>query len=303
MKFKEIKNKKRLTDRGFRRGIPAYRKNVFRIFSNNNTYILIKILNKKYKPIWNKNIKGVNICQDLKINAQRLIQKKETSLELLVSDVGENIAEFKEKKIPHLISLGIIELKKLNQHKQYKLNFHLPRYLKKLLTIKKDGYLREFDCVFKISSELSDIKIENLYGYGLEDPSITNFCYKDKKVSLIDFDNFRENINFEYELGFMTADLLFINKIKFSNQKNLENYFFKFIRDEYKKIKVDDRLKIQFFTGMLSLFSTLMIDYKNKEGEAKIKLRAWKISIFVLCRILSATTKNIKTSKNATTRY
>ncbi|NCS31957.1 hypothetical protein GW793_00515 [bacterium] len=273
---------RRLEDRGVQKSILDYRKQVHLVaLDSGKKAVLVEIKDAKYRPIYRKNVQGLIICSEQNINAPHLLADDDVGMQFLMSYVGENILN-EDYSTNDLLKLGMSELEKLNRVNQTSVEFRLPRYLADGLKVYLDNGIKTIipnyeQAVGFLNNQNDTYK----YGFGLEDPSPSNFCYDGQKVSLIDFDNFSTTVNFEYSIGFMIADLLVRRNQHFGSINTLRN--------ATTSILGFEGFGLQFYTGILSLLSTFILDIRVDEERASGSIQQWKNEINLVAYELANT--------------
>lgn len=272
----------RLQDRGIFKNISNYRKRVFRVYYDiQKSTILIKFIGSKYKELFEKNVNGLICANNIGVNCPTILNINRKTLTIMVSDVGDNILDLDTNKLSYFLNLAIKELYKFNKGGEITRELMIPRYLEAASLIEIDDITKKFPKFFEALKSLNNKKMYSGYGFGIEDPSPSNFCYSNGSVYLIDYDHFSENVNIFYEIGFLLADLLVRLDRHFLSVKELGAYVNDFIGSEYEAIP-DKINKIQFFLGIVSNFATLLIDAKDDFEKYGEKVLDWENEITLI---------------------
>lgn len=196
----------RLNDRGILKEDPNYRKQVYLTQRDGRNCVLVKIVDSDYQVIFDRNVKALVICDKYGINAPRLIDFDPVKLELLITNVGENIFDVEKNKLKNTSWLrdGLKELEKINNAERSLRKLQRLPYFDKLERITNQSFLESEICKY-YKSVVERVGVVYL-GYGVDDPSPTNFCVRNGVVSIIDFDNFFHDTNIWISYGFAISN-------------------------------------------------------------------------------------------------
>ncbi len=279
----------RLQDRGVIQNNPNYRKRVYRVQDGDDVFIKVHIVDKNFKPIYEKNVKGLNIAKEKNINVPKIISTDDDNLIFCMEDVGENLLTLRgSEDFFYYLRKGILQLYKLNKSdcstEVYQHNFYISKFIseKNQLT-----GIEEVDSFFdKIIDSLDHVKSnisKEEYGLGVTDSTFSNMCIKDGIVYLIDFDNFSSHTSFCELLGFIVGDIFF--------RLGKSNLTFADVEGLLKKINISKEIfdlsnkneKLLFLTGFFSLHLILIGDIYRDLNNTEERLIKFFPNIKMAC--------------------
>jgi len=261
---------KRLNDRGILKNDIGYRKQVFAIEDDKKTSILVRIINPNYRPLFERNIQAMLICSNNNIHAPRLIEVDNDNMEVLMTDVGDNIFDVTDNRLKNAswLGSGLRELKKLYDIQKKHSSLHRLPYFEKLQRITSLSSIERQICEYyrqKIQA-LQDVQL----GYGIDDPSPTNFCVRNGIVSLIDFDNFFNDTSIWTSYGFAISSLF--TKTKFANATAEEAERYLYSLDICSEMTTDENqlFRVGLLNNLVTLHYDDYVEGTNFSGEWEV---------------------------------
>lgn len=280
----------RLKDRGVLKGISDYRKRVHRVTDEGGSYVKVEILDKNYRPLFEKNIQAIEFCKKHRVQAPDIIKALSDEMIIYYEDVGENVLDVTDVKLQsQYIRTGIKELAKLHSSQQIGKQYYSNSYIEKFLNI--PVFDEKMTKVRLVLDRCMASKWQTVYGPGVTDPTPSNMCVDSQGYTyLIDFDNFTMEVSFFESLGFVVGDYLFKNELLISNFKELYQIVRDWGLDEYIDFhQVSTISNREFWLGFLSVYLTLYQDVFLDISEAEIRLSRFEPNIQLGIQHLSKT--------------
>jgi hypothetical protein len=115
------------------------------------------------------------------------------------------------------------QLRRLRDHRLHERRVTPPRYVARAADIAgRRRELRRFAPLYaRLLEQLRRSQLGLKAGPGVEDPALSNFCYRDDRVSLVDFDHYTPSIELEYQAGFAVGDALIASRAHVSSEREL----------------------------------------------------------------------------------
>jgi hypothetical protein len=199
----------RLKDRGFRKNDPNYRKQVFMYTEEGSRYVLTRIVDPKYEPLFLKNIQAYKLMNEHGFRPL-LVRSNEELLEFTTTYEGEeiNTQDYLDPDKLRAILMNCFGLvRDLNLINRSYGTLSLPVYLQNFLSLTNENrsfmiYLR--DALLRVQGS----SISAQLGFGISDPVLSNFVVNNNgSVSLIDLDNLELEQDVLYSAGFLFEDI------------------------------------------------------------------------------------------------
>lgn len=241
----------RLNDRSVRRNLSIHRKDVYLVTSGGNRYILLHF-SSQYKTIYLNYIRAREVLGKL-VRGDKWVTDKDNLL-ILLPYLGPAFDK------PDISALGKITdfLSITYQPTRFK-DFETPRYISKVLENNEGA--SQFVELKRVLFTINGKKMRFEYGPGIEDPSFSNFTDGVEKTYLVDLDNFSNNVNLDYEFGFLAADINLEFPGRSYDLKSLE---------QITRRKIN---RILFGIGYISRLATVVLDFNAGESilEERVK--------------------------------
>lgn len=173
-------------------------------------FVVMKVY-RSYSQIYAKNMEACRLAKKIRIDAPKHFLDIPFLLLSTLSWEGDNISmnfNFLNKEDKVKLIFKILDwLKTFNSPSQKYTRFLDFRYIE--LFLKKEKQLRlKRNLTSRIIKLVKQSRLEiKSCGPGIEDVVLSNFTQTKNSVRLVDFDNFGERVNFDYEVGFLLSDI------------------------------------------------------------------------------------------------
>lgn len=236
----------RLDDRSKRRGLRLHRKEVYKVYTNSERYILIRFF-ENYIKLFENYLTAQKVLKEIVKSSMWKVNRSD--LLILIPYLGDNFRESNPQVLLEII--GLLE----NIYRSDGIRkTECSRYIDSVLFLNNTKF--DLSGLESFANNILNGSYKSKFGYGIEDPAFNNFTSHNKKCYLVDLDNFSGNINLDYEIGFLTADV----DVEFNNMNNFSTTT-KFYK-EFIPREIDE---LQFEIGYRSRLCTIVIDVL--EGE------------------------------------
>lgn len=191
----------RLETRDIREGLPFVRKKawVVEIFS---VKFVVLWFSGKYFRLYDNYIKGLNSLYGL--GKYRLLFRIDWRRLIIVNYIPGGKSEEYSKVFDQISNY--LALINENGHKRKA----LPglRYITLLIPV-LENLTRDYSIIaeIKIIKKIITSQKRVVVGYGIDDPTYSNFIICNDECDLVDLDNFSESINYYYMLGYLSMDM------------------------------------------------------------------------------------------------
>ncbi len=263
----------RLPDRGLAKGLPSYYKRVYEIAYRGRPAVLIQLRDPAKLYVLDRYVEGMSSAAAARANAPTLLADDRSQLRLVVSYEGSPVTDV------NMAAEAVRQLRRLRDHRSHERRVTPPRYVARAADIAgRHGELRRFARLYaRLLEQLRRSRLVLKAGPGVEDPALSNFCYRDDRVSLVDFDHYTPSIELEYQAGFTVADALIAWRAHVRGSRELRLWASTVLRE------VQDTWVLPewagFGLGFLSRLSTEFDDYTQGSHHARRYIREYASDI------------------------
>ena len=270
----------RLKDRGVIKGIPDYRKHVYRFTDNGISYIKVQIFGEKYRPLFEKNIQAVEFCKEHRVKVPEILGYSSEEMIIHYKDVGQNVMDLDDELVQsQYIQQGLQEVFKLHSTVPIEKKYYPNTYIEKF----KGGPILDEDMerIKRLLDKVMSVEWKAIYGPGVSDPTPSNMCFDEEgKVYLIDFDNFTMEVSFFESLGFIVGDYFFKKELVVSDWEELCQIIKNWNIDQYIDLsQVFTARYKEFWFGFISVYLPLYQDIVLNLPKAKERLLRFEPSL------------------------
>lgn len=259
----------RLPDRGLTKGLPGYHKRVYEIAHGGRPAVLIQLRDPAKRYVLDRYVEGMNAAATARANAPALLVDDRAQLRLVVTYEGSPVTDIR------LAAEAVRQLRRLRDYRSHERRVTPPRYVARAADIAgRHGELRRFASLYaRLMEQLGRSQLGSKAGPGVEDPALSNFCYRDGRVSLVDFDHYTSSIEFEYQVGFTAGDALITSRAHIHSERELRLWASTVLR-EVQDTWVRPEWA-SFGLGFLSRLSTEFDDYAQDSPHARRYIREY----------------------------
>ena len=254
---------RRLPDRGLTKGLASYYKQVYEITYRGHPAVLIQLRDPAKLYVLDRYVEGMNAAATACANAPALLADDRSQLRLVVSYEGSPVTEIE------MAAEAVRQLRSLRDYGSHERRVTPPRYVARAADIAgRHGELRRFARLYaRLLEQLRRSQLRLKAGPGVEDPALSNFCHRDGRVSLVDFDHYTPSIELEYQAGFTVGDALIASGAHLRSERELRRWASTVLR-EVQDTWVQPEWA-GFGLGFLSRLSTEFDDYTQGSHHAR----------------------------------
>ena len=259
----------RLPDRGLTKGLPGYYKRVYEIAYGGRPAVLIQLRDPTKLYVLDRYVEGMNSAATARANAPTLLADSRSQLRLVVTYEGTPVTDI------NMAAEAIRQLRRLRDYRTHERRITPPRYVARATDIAgRHGELRRFARLYALLLErVRRSQLGLKAGPGVEDPALSNFCHREDRVSLVDFDHYTPSIELEYQVGFTVGDALIASGAHVRSERELRLFasaVLQGVRDTWVRPEWAG-----FGLGFLSRLSTEFDDYTKGRHHARQYIREY----------------------------
>lgn len=191
---------RRLADRSKRQGLTMHRKSVYLITSPPNKKLVFIHFSRQYETIFRNYLAAQVKLNHLVMGDQWQIDR--SNLFILIPYLGRGFGS----PDPSSLQKVIRKLGQINKPSRLGI-FNPPRYMADLVELNKPLSRLTLTNLERLTKEMMRLKTVVSLGAGILDPAFSNFTELNGQIYLVDLDNFGSEINLDYEVGFLMADV------------------------------------------------------------------------------------------------
>jgi hypothetical protein len=259
----------RLPDRGLSKGLTGYYKRVYEIAHNGCPAVLIQLRDPAKRYVLDRYVEGMSAAATARANAPTLLVDDRAQLRLVVTYEGSPVTDV------GMAAEAVGQLRRLRDHRLHERRVTPPRYVARAADIAgRRRELRRFAPLYaRLLEQLRRSQLGLKAGPGVEDPALSNFCYRDDRVSLVDFDHYTPSIELEYQAGFTVGDALIASRAHVSSERELRLWASAVLRGVQETWVRNEWAG--FGLGFLGRLSTEFDDYTRDSPHARRYIREY----------------------------
>ena len=259
----------RLPDRGLSKGLAGYYKRVYEIAHGGRPAVLVELRDPAKLYVLDRYVEGMNVAAAARANAPTLLEDNRSQLRLVVTHEGSPVTDVR------MAAEAVRQLRMLRDHRPHERRVTPPRYVARAADIAgRRRELRRFAPLYaRLLEQLRRSRLGSKAGPGVEDPALSNFCYRDDRVSLVDFDHYTPSIELEYQAGFAVGDALIASRAHVSSERELRLWASAMLLEVQETWARNEWAG--FGLGFLGRLSTEFDDYTRDSPHARRYIREY----------------------------